>query len=45
MRKLDLYWKSNRDWWEYDKDFFPVLKEGAPNDAVESYRRYLEQID
>ena len=45
MRKLDLYWKSNRDWWEYDKDFYPVLTENAPLDAWESYLRYLEQTD
>ena len=45
MRKLDLYWKSNRDWWEYDKDFYPVLTENAPKEAWESYLRYLEQTD
>ena len=45
MRKLDLYWKSNRDWWEYDKDFYPVLTENAPKEVWESYLRYLEQTD
>jgi len=43
MRKPDLYWKSNRDWREYDKDFYPVLTENAPKEAWESYLRYLIQ--
>ena len=44
MRKLDLYWKSNRDWWGYDKDFYPMLRKDAPREAWESYSRYLVQI-
>lgn len=43
MRRLDLYWKSNRDWWEY-KDHVPTLKDSAPPEAVLSYQRYLEQV-
>jgi hypothetical protein len=43
MRKLDLYWKSNREWWEY-KNHIPTIKESAPEKAKESYKRYLEQI-
>lgn len=40
MRKLDFYWKSNKDWWYYDKNFIPRLKESAPPEAHESYQRY-----
>lgn len=43
MKKIDLYWKSNREWWEY-KDHIPTIKESAPEKAKESYKRYLEQI-
>ena len=44
MKKLDLYWKSNRDWWEF-KDHVQVVKDDAPAEAKESYQRYLEQIN
>ena len=44
MRKVDLFWKSNHDWWTY-KNGFPVLKESAPPEAKESYKRYLEQTN
>ena len=30
MKKLDLYWKSNREWWEYI-DHIPTIKESAPS--------------
>lgn len=42
MRRYDLYWLSNPDWWEV-KDGVPVIKKDAPKDAQESYRNYLEQ--
>ena len=42
MRKLDLYWRSNRDWWEV-KDLAPTLRKDAPREAWESYGRYLVQ--
>lgn len=44
MKKIDLYWKSNRDWWEY-KDNFPTIKDSAPPEAKASYQRYLEQVN
>ena len=43
MRKLDLYWQSNRDWWEY-VNHIPRVKDNAPAEAKESYRRYQEQL-
>lgn len=44
MRKLDLYWMSNRDWWEL-VDLVPTLKEDAPSEAKASYERYLKQTE
>lgn len=43
MRKIDLFWQSNADWWEFSNGV-PVLKENAPQEAQESYARYLEQM-
>lgn len=43
MKKLDLFWKSNRSWWEF-KNHIPTIKKDAPPQAQESYKRYLQQI-
>ena len=43
MKKLDLYWKNDRSWWEF-KNHIPVIKNDAPPEAQESYKRYLEQL-
>ena len=43
MRKLDYFWKTNKDWWYRDKNLVPRLKEDAPPEAQESYKHYLEQ--
>ena len=43
MRILEHYWMSNKDWWYRDKNLVPRLKEDAPPEAQESYKRYLEQ--
>lgn len=40
MRTLDLYWKSNRDWWFYDKNLIPLLRVTAPPEAQKSYIKY-----
>jgi len=42
MRKLDLFWISNREWWEF-RNHIPSLKENCPPEAKASYMRYLEQ--
>ena len=42
MRKFDLYWTSNRDWITFTKSG-PKLKPDAPQEARDSYQRYLEQ--
>lgn len=43
MRKVDLYWTTNKDWWEF-KDHVRVIKEDAPIEAKVSYERYKEQM-
>ena len=44
MVVLDLYWKTNKEWWHRDeKSLCPVLNDNAPKEAKESYARYLEQ--
>ena len=42
MRKMDLFWRSNREWWEY-KDHIPTIKPDAPPEAQESYKNYIIQ--
>ena len=43
MKRLDLRWMDNEDWYTYE-DGDAVLKDTAPKEARESYERYLEQI-
>lgn len=43
MKKLDMYWMSNRDWWELE-NHIPTVKEDAPIEAKVSYERYKEQL-
>ena len=42
MKKLDLYWRSNPEWWEL-RNHIPCVKDNAPHEAKESYKRYQEQ--
>ena len=42
MRSLDLFWRTNSDWWEL-RNYKPTLKETAPPKAKKSYERYLVQ--
>lgn len=42
MKKFDVYWKSNKDWYFYD-GFVPKLKEDAPEGAKKSFEHYLQQ--
>lgn len=43
MKKLDMHWMSNRDWWEL-KNHIPTVEEDAPIEARVSYERYKEQL-
>ena len=42
MKKIDLFWQSNDDWWEV-KNNIQVVRDDAPPEAKESYARYLKQ--
>lgn len=44
MRKLDLYWMSNREWWEL-VDLVPTIRADAPSEAKASYERYMNQTE
>ena len=44
MRFLDLYWKSNPDWWEF-VDHVQVIRKDAPPEAQQSYQNFLRQIE
>ena len=45
MKKLDLYWMSNDDWYGFADDEVgtPYLTEKAPPEARESFEHYLAQ--
>lgn len=45
MKKLDLYWMSNPDWFDFadDENAEPFLTDAAPTKAKESFKRFLEQ--
>lgn len=43
MRKLNYFWASNPEWYEWQENGDRVLKPDAPPEAQESYKRYLEQ--
>ncbi len=43
MRKLDYFWKTNKDWYHRKENGVCVINEDAPLDAQKSYQHYLEQ--
>ena len=45
MRKLDYYWKSNKEWYYRKENGVCVIKDDAPPEAQKSYKHYLEQIE
>ena len=44
MKKLDFFWKTNKNWYHLTDDLDFVLNDDAPPEARESYKHYLEQI-
>ena len=41
---LDLFWKSNEAWYHWDDEVGGfVINDDAPEEAKQSYERYLEQ--
>ena len=43
MRKLEFYWASNKEWYYLNEYCEFVIRDDAPEDAKESYKKYLEQ--
>ena len=45
MKKMDLYWASNPEWYDFTDEDEPklFLTEKAPPEARKSFERYLEQ--
>ena len=43
MRKFDYFWKTNKSWFHRKKNGVAVINDDAPQEAQESYKRYLEQ--
>lgn len=43
MKRLDFFWTSNPDWWEWKSNGTRIIKLDAPPEAQESYKHYLEQ--
>ncbi len=44
MTKLDFRWKKNKEWYIVDENWNFKLTDKAPQEAVESFRHYQEQI-
>jgi hypothetical protein len=45
MRAVDLYWKTNPEWYGYPDDWndaTPFLTDKAPPEARESFERYMK---
>ena len=43
MTKLERFWMSNREWFRFTNNG-PVVREDAPKEAKESYKKYLRQL-
>lgn len=43
MRKLDLYWMQDKQWYYYD-GLMPKIREDAPEEVKKSFEHYLEQL-
>lgn len=42
-KKLNLFWKSNPEWWHVEGNNL-VVNDDAPVEAKRSYKKYLKQI-
>lgn len=43
MTILESYWMNNKEWYSYNDEGDPVIKESAPQKAKESYEKFLIQ--
>lgn len=44
MVKLDMYWASEKSWLKFEDDKI-LLRDNAPEEAKQSYRRYIKERD
>ena len=44
MTRLDLYWMTDKEWFEVDEGFQISLTSKAPPEAVESFENYKKQL-
>lgn len=44
MKKVDMYWMANREWLVFTKNGC-FLKADAPEEAQESFKRYMAQTN
>ena len=44
MTKLNLYWKSKREWYHLTENGDFVVNDDAPKKAKDSYKEYLNQL-
>ena len=40
-----LFWRTNREWYDYDENEEIYLTDKAPEEARESYQNYLDIIE
>lgn len=41
---LDTFWRTDRSWWTADEEFKIHLTDKAPQEAIDSFNHYMEQI-
>ena len=44
MTRLDLYWMTDKEWFEVDEGFQISLTSKAPPEAVKSFKNYKKQL-
>ena len=44
MVKLDLFWRSNEDWYHINDSNNIVINDDAPLEAKKSYFKYIKQL-
>ena len=44
MRKLDVFWYSNKAWFHLNEYGQRVINPDAPPEAQQSYKHYIEQV-
>lgn len=45
MRKMNIKWFENPNWWHYNEYGLFEINDDAPKEAKESFERYIEQCE